>query len=453
MQKEYTPVSVTESIEQKKSSENHHLVYMRKVRPDGEKANPQTDEKSASSAARSRRYLLQKTAAKLLPDERIKHCSRSVAPMAEFVTVRVNGDTGKAFYHNLQQCESYACPLCAERRTLIDRRDLSIALAEAAKQGYFPLLVTMTLSHSRADKLDDIRAALAKAFDRVFSGSRWAKLKSEYQVKFKVKSWEVTCGKHGWHPHLHCLFFLEIELAGKWLEKFGDALRERWTDELRRLGHNASWAHGLDVRTADSDIADYIAKFGKEPTSGGNWGADSEMARSPVKRAHLDGLTPFELLAIAAGLNADDSRLRGVLGADESKWPDRAAALYVEYFRAFKGKPRLYWGGTWDGLGMDAALESFLEQNPPQTASIFDAVMVDKSSWFNVAGRWVDGKLGADLRAALLGVTEDKKPHVLVGWLAAHGVLAWVLPEYWEWSIDRVWVVPDMPGYVLSEIL
>lgn len=101
-------------------------------------------------------------------------------------------------------------------------------------------------------------------------------------------------------------------------------LADRWLSSLEKFGFDASYEHGLDVKTADSEIAEYITKYGREPKEK-TWGVEHEIASSHSKRGRGDGLTPFQLLECY-------------------EFGDfRAKHLFKEYAAALDGKRQLVW--------------------------------------------------------------------------------------------------------------
>lgn len=400
-----------------------HLVRI--AQSSSHEKNPQIAENPQDAAIR-RRFKLLKAARRLLPGERIAECNSAQAPLSAYVVGNYNPEHKTASYQNLVHCDSFSCPVCAVRRSEEDRQRLSVILAETGKRDLFPVLITLTLQHHAGDQLDELRSTLRESFDGAFSGRWYANLVEEYGIVSKVSAYEVTYGKNGWHPHMHVLMFMSLEVSGRWLVDFEAKLRERWIGQLQRRGFDASWAHGLTVATADSKIADYIAKFGREPLDQ-EWGADSEMAKAPVKRARRDGLTPLELLSAAAGDADALARLGGVLALDDRQLlKTRAGALYVEYFRAFKGKPRLFIPAKLRKMiDLDiavAALEAAAVESPT-----LPMVMCSRDVWKDVQRR--------DLDAELLVMVRQGDAFMLLTWLTRNGIDAIVPHVAYEFSI------------------
>lgn len=389
-----------------------------------EKLQDRDELPSPKDAATKARFRLQRQAARLLPGERLAECMRQVAPDALYVSANYSPGQKSSYFSNLKVCESYCCPVCAVRRAEQDRHELSVALAEAAKRDWYPVLLTFTLRHTIADDLASLQIALAGAFDACFSGRWYQDFKYEYQVQGKIKAWEVTYGRNGHHPHLHVLMFMRGKLNDYQLQGLKSWLADRWIEMLARRGYDATWTHGVDVRSGDSQIAEYIAKFGREPLNP-QWGVDSEIARIPTKKAHLDGLTPFELLAASGGDSASLKRLSEIHpNMDTEGLKTRAGQLFREIFYAFKRKPRLYWGTLKRTLELDLALMNFEAANekPDDTISM---VLIERGhDWLAIHG----GYAGTDLRADLLNVVRSGDAFKVEAWLKANN-LPGIVPD------------------------
>jgi hypothetical protein len=301
------------------------------------------------------------------------------------------------------------------------------------------MLLTFTLSHHAGDSLKSLERGLRTAFDKTFSGRWFQEFKTEWRVVGKITSSETTVGRNGWHPHLHVLLFTELEYAGKWPEAMEMQISERWIDKLKTLGFSANLAHGVDVRTAQSDIADYVAKWGREPLEAG-WGADTEIAKANVKRATHGGLTPFQLLGAAAGIQADLDAACILLGADREVVKKRCAGLYVEFFLAMKGRARLHWGDMWRILDMDAAIADFEHDNPAKDADTWVIFFCERGEIWNYL-RGV--KTGVDLRAELLEVCATKNAWKVQIWLRQHRIKGGITPYAYERSSEFLQVSND----------
>ena len=90
-------------------------------------------------------------------------------------------------------------------------------------------------------------------------------------VVHKVRSFEVTYGDNGWHPHFHILMFNKYILVSADLRK---NLSELWIKACVRAGLSApSMKHGLDLRDGEY-ASEYVSK----------WGIEHELTKGHIKR-------------------------------------------------------------------------------------------------------------------------------------------------------------------------
>lgn len=83
--------------------------------------------------------------------------------------------------------------------------------------------------------------------------------------------------------------------------------------------------HGFQLDRTFGAVADYVAKFGRQPLRE-PWGTAAELAKSHLKRGKgQEHLTPFAMLELIS------------LGHDELK------PIFIEYAKWFKGKHQLVW--------------------------------------------------------------------------------------------------------------
>lgn len=387
-------------------------------------ARKSISEQTPAQLLKGRKYKRLRQAAKLLPNEKIASCQKTVAPGFAYAVGRSNGHFG-----GLEACDSPSCPHCAVARSERDRHELTIALAEAAKLGWKPFMVTLTLRHTTFDKLCELLDLLTTAFDKCFSGRWYQDLKDEYQLKAKVKTWESTYGKNGHHPHLHILMWTGIPLNEHGFAGLRKTVGLHWLETLKKLGGSASLEYGISIETADSKVAEYIAKWGHEPSEH-SWGIESEMTKSQSKQSHLDGLVQQQILGAAAG-EADQLEKLSFIhpGLSQNELKDLAGKLYREMFFAFKGKPRLHWGNTKKLLNLDAALAAWDEANPPAADEHYDIVLIERGAeWLKVHG----GYKGEDLRASLSDVCATGNPFMVRQWLTDHQIVGIIPDDAWE---------------------
>lgn len=289
----------------------------------------------------------------------------------------VRDGSGDARIENMMMCNSvWACPVCAARITEKRRVQLDQVIAGAKAVGWGMALITMTLSHVSHMGLFASLNAVKEAQRRFKSGRWFQNVSKDFGWKGSIQATEVTYGKeNGWHPHIHMLVFFEWPLSPALLAALESQLKAAWIDRLKKQGYGASWEHGLDIRTADSDIADYVAKFGREPQSG-KWGAAHELAKLPVKTGRDDEhYTPFQLLDLFA--------------SGESWAGDR----FAEYAATMKGRRQLV--GLADmaaELGVDIEADEDVIDSEAATGAPALWASIYIASWRRVVVAMLSGK-------------------------------------------------------------
>jgi len=353
-----------------------------------------------SSYRRLMRFYLQALARELLPHERVAQCLHALAPRSATVDLMYSPQVKRAHYKGLIVCARvWICPVCASK--ISERRRVDLSAAIAAWPGSVAM-VTYTLRHSADDSLPVILGALLGAFRATKSGRAWQSIARIYGVGGSVRALEVTYGRNGWHPHFHELMFLSPDVDP---DALLDALRVLWLLKLEKQGRDASWENGVDLQTANSRVADYVAKYGRDPVDAG-WTLSHEMAKASTKTSHPDGMTPFQLL-----LEYGENIGQGL--ADE--WP---AHKFREYAAAFKGKKQLEWSrGLRDRLGLnDEATDDDLATEDREDAVWLASLTRDQ--WNIVLGNDVRGQL-LDVASAA-GAAGNIEP--LRQFLAAFGI-------------------------------
>jgi hypothetical protein len=275
---------------------------------------------------RTKLYLLQRTAKKLLPSHPVGGCLWNIARGENGVDVEYSPLTGRARYRKLQTCGSvWVCPVCAlivaERRA----EEIRLALAKLTADGGSAAFATFTVSHGRGDSLEHVLEGFLAAFRYLSSKPSYKRLRSRDGVLGYVRVLEATNGRNGWHPHSHVLFCFERVLSDGDVERFADELYPLWQSACAREGLVMNRRYGLHVVPAYGTVEAYLAKFGRSP----KWDISREMAKGHVKSgrsvAGVVQLTPMQLLEAA---HAGD---------------DRCGRLFAEFAERFNGKAQIYW--------------------------------------------------------------------------------------------------------------
>jgi len=90
------------------------------------------------------------------------------------------------------------------------------------------LMLSLTVRHGLGDDLRMVRAGISKAFRGVINGTPWKRFKAKFGFQHQVRALEITHGRHGWHPHIHALVFLETPLSEDELEEATAWFSDRW---------------------------------------------------------------------------------------------------------------------------------------------------------------------------------------------------------------------------------
>lgn len=273
------------------------------------------------------KFVLQSIAKKALPGERVAICFRNRRCKDSEVEVWKHRSSEKAFYGNLAVCGSvWQCPVCAAKISELRKKELHCAVNGHLKTGKLAML-TLTFSHQKGDRLKETMVKFSKAVDRFRSGKRYARIMKKIGLIGTIRSFEITYGANGWHPHIHILMFYMHEID---LEEVEDELMELWLLALSSTGLSANRKYGLTLQDAKNAV-DYVTKWGIDsgvideiPKS--TWGVEHEMTKSHSKKGKQGGMTPFDFLRefLSTGNKA-------MLG------------LFQEYAEATKRKRQLIW--------------------------------------------------------------------------------------------------------------
>jgi hypothetical protein len=184
-------------------------------------------------------------------------------------------------------CKSvWGCPRCsaairAERAEEI--RDVLARYVEVGRdvvgERWGALLVTLTIRHGAGDDLRSTRKGLSRAYRRLRQGRWWVEFRERVRLDGSVRAWDLTHGEHGWHPHLHGIWFVRDPSL---LERCRDELSDRWRACVRlEMGeaYVPDDEHGCVVSLGA--IGSYVAKLGLELASVGSSKVAREGHRTP----------------------------------------------------------------------------------------------------------------------------------------------------------------------------
>jgi hypothetical protein len=340
---------------------------------------------------------MQSAAREILPSERVCQCLRSISkykqPSANNPTrlenvfsldyyrnVEILKSGDKFHYGNLITCGSvWHCPICAGKISERRRAELVDAVATWTGQGGQVRLLTLTVPHYSHQKLQIVLNGLSSALRRLTNSREWKSLAESIGLYGRIRSLEVTYGQNGWHPHFHLLLFTYKPFD---LVELQEQILHLWKTACLRSSLPEPNHHGVKVDNGEL-AAQYVGK----------WGLEHEMTKGHIKKSR-DGYSPFDLLRLHLGVAASGRFLDGD--------PSRAAELFREYAKCFKGKRQLVWS---KGLRLD--LLTTEEQTDEEIA---DAVEPDAELFALVPLSTWKVILHKQLRGVVLEKCREGKP-------------------------------------------
>lgn len=211
---------------------------------------------------------------------------------------------------NLKRCRSpWSCPVCSPAY-LIDRQiELDELMHEVYKysRGYTAAMLTFTIPHSRADRLDDLIALHARARNIFHNSVAWRRVAKTMPGRVSGKHCTYS-ERNGWHWHSHDILILPDDAILKENEK---ALRKAWVDSCKKAGLHINRETRKDMNNHSFDIiykihsARYLTSHGKElPLQ-----TDEEEAA---------GVSPFEL--IESNMGKYQEFLYATIGVERISW-------------------------------------------------------------------------------------------------------------------------------------
>jgi hypothetical protein len=295
-----------------------------------------------------------------------------------------------ARFAGVSTCGSvWTCPICAARIAEARRLELQLAIRKHAEdtklkngiviaKGGKVYLMTLTAPHTRELPLETFLSLWKKALQRFKNCKTYKRISAQYSRVGSVRSMEVTWGANGWHPHTHDLVFAAAGLLDD--QHAIEELRQEWVRILIKVGLGESnkrsdmLKHAFDLQGGDY-AADYVAKFGRQPTMEG-WGVSDELTRSHSKRGTSAGhMTPFALLIAY------------------SEGDHEAGELFKEYARCFESQRMLYWSPKLKArFGINEATDEDLARAPlPMEERLPQGI--ERDQWRLVLSREARGEL------------------------------------------------------------
>lgn len=342
------------------------------------------------------RYQMQAAAKYILPDNRVGICLRYQIEKFGIVDVYKNLATQKVFYGGLMVCGSvWVCPVCAAKISERRRVELRRAFDLHRANGGYCTMMTLTFSHQRTDRLADNMDALAEAMKRFRSGKVYFGLMGEIGLIGTIRTFEITYGENGWHPHIHLLMFHRTEVEAWEIPVLESRFYNLWSAVCGKVGLKASRQHGLRLDDA-AEADEYIGKWGDLVKS--KWGVDREMTKANSKKGRVGSMTPFDFLRVI-------SEVGGISEEVDMMYVPH----YKEYAAATKGKRQLVWS-----KGLKEMFE--IEERTDEEVAAAKEEPADRLGGIG----WEQWRyiVRNDLRGQLQDLIESKGYDTAIDWLA-----------------------------------
>jgi hypothetical protein len=298
--------------------------------------------------------------------------------------VKIYQNQSAVGYSGITRCGNvWACPVCCAK--VMRRRAEQIgALFDAVhKAGGSALMVTYTASTNSQQNLSWQISAFKNAF-RSMTQSKKFRLITKNRTG-SVSAFEITYNsqKGVFHPHFHVVDFYAGESPD--CDFYADSIFVCWDEACKKHGLTTLANYrgrriGVDVRQS-WDASEYLTKFDRERS----WSLSSEMTAGRLKTAQGQSMTPWALL--------EDAIVRGK--------DSPAAALWVEYLRATKGKSVISIKAAkslLESFGLPCTLNDLADANKTGVGEVIASI---SAAQFDRAVR--DGRLGQLLEAARNG--------------------------------------------------
>lgn len=260
----------------------------------------------------------------------------------------------------VQHCKSsWACPVCSAKRMSKEASRIATAIDALNAQGKKAFMLTLAIPHVRKFSCEQAFEILQLSWKR-FSHNAKSKTATKFDVfaqfandvncEHRIRVCEFTWGKNGWHPHYHCLFFVDsdkLQTVGKWQE----SLANEWLRIVKMMTARVikrdnlftsptEWLDKFYQNITEKPIdACYISRDDngnvREAKSSQyicGWGADKELTGNIRKLAsHRGHFTPHQILEKAWKLDRQG----------KFDLADKWFSLYIDYALTTKGKYRV----------------------------------------------------------------------------------------------------------------
>lgn len=344
----------------------------------------------SKNARREDRFGMQRAAAELTPNLRVRHCLWT----STGVTVDLVMREADARFTGIQTCGSvWSCPCCSARISEVRRRELRHLeeWAGSPRLGLRMVMMTLTARH-RGRALGDMVDRLAKAKRRMQNRKAWQCIRQDGTLAGTVSVREATHGDHGWHPHYHVLCLIRAE-SDEEAQELLEPMRAAWLDCLRKEGLTGTSQRAYHLQSGDV-VSAYISKHGRDEGDRKTatdarpaWGVAEEMTLARTKRGKAGvSRSPWQIL-------------RDAMAGDEA-----SKKLWQEYALAMHGRRQQVWS---DGLKAACGLIEVEDAEAAEGEEYTEEQDETLATWSAVQWRRIRHQRAALLAAAERGGAEE----------------------------------------------
>lgn len=284
----------------------------------------------------------------------LKLCGSKVMNVPTSHAVEVLASEDDAHFFGTTTCHSaWACPRCTAKVMAAKSTRIACLIDALAKQHLRAFMLTFTLPHTDSmtcEQAFDVLQATWRMFSRDGNKAKnsqnkaqgtYGQFREKFGIRYFVRVFEFTWGDaHGWHPHIHALFWTHEDNFGDLLE-WENKLTDRWIhcakvahlhmlrgdfvkSKFRRAVLNCKKEKRELTPEQISFVNNLYADYKRRPVTGhravyfsrdnkgrvkvessshyiSGWGANSELTRENLKDKHAMGgrYSPFEMLNLA----------------------------------------------------------------------------------------------------------------------------------------------------------
>ena len=228
------------------------------------------------------------------------------------------------YYVGLMVCGSvWVCAVCAFKIQALRALQVRAAIDAHVELGGSVWMVTQTVPHYLHNDLISLLNSFSKSFQAFKSGMTWVSIKDSFAISGYIKALEVTwSAQHGWHPHLHTIFFLDREQSEVDLKGLHSAMFAQWNRCTSRNGFAELSPKAFSIQDA-SKVKEYLNKMTGERYL---WSSEHELTKLHTKKGRNNSFVPYDFLRAYR-------ETRDILYAN----------LFETYSQAFHGKLHLTW--------------------------------------------------------------------------------------------------------------